>query len=347
MLHIILLILKIIGWILLAILGLIVLLLCVVFFVPLCYRADGSCKGTFDSLYGKIRFSWLWHLVSGIAVYEEGKLSWTVRIAWKKMSSEEPVQEAVLDELEVPGENMRQEEPAQEEIKQEPGREKEPDKEKEPEEFESDVKRLEKLMQEEEGSIQDEKTLQEETNTPQPEVKQIPFPEPEEKEEEKGPGLFSRIGNLFRGFTEKVKKLYEKLKYTFLKICDTMKTTSDKKDKLILFITDEVHKSALGAVLVEVRRLLRFLKPKKLKADVHFGFEDPYYTGQVLAVLSVIYPFLGDHADIEPDFEQKVLEGSIMISGKVRVLYMIIMLWNLVWNKNVRTTIKHIRKFEL
>ncbi len=327
MLHIILLILKIIGWILLAILGLIVLLLCVVFFVPLCYRADGSCKGTFDSLYGKIRFSWLWHLVSGIAVYEEGKLSWTVRIAWKKMSSEEPVQEAVLDELEVPGENMRQEEPAQEEIKQEPGREKEPDKEKEPGEFESDVKRLEKLMQEE--------------------VKQIPFPEPEEKEEEKGPGLFSRIGNLFRGFTEKVKKLYEKLKYTFLKICDTMKTTSDKKDKLILFITDEVHKLALGAVLVEVRRLLRFLKPKKLKADVHFGFEDPYYTGQVLAVLSVIYPFLGDHADIEPDFEQKVLEGSIMISGKVRVLYMIIMLWNLVWNKNVRTTIKHIRKFEL
>lgn len=327
MLHIILLILKIIGWILLAILGLIVLLLCVVFFVPLCYRADGSCKGTFDSLYGKIRFSWLWHLVSGIAVYEEGKLSWTVRIAWKKMSSEEPVQEAVLDELEVPGENMRQEEPAQEEIKQEPGREKEPDKEKDSGEFESDVKRLEKLMQEE--------------------VKQIPFPEPEEKEEEKGPGLFSRIGNLFRGFTEKVKKLYEKLKYTFLKICDTMKTTSDKKDKLILFITDEVHKSALGAVLVEVRRLLRFLKPKKLKADVHFGFEDPYYTGQVLAVLSVIYPFLGDHADIEPDFEQKVLEGSIMISGKVRVLYMIIMLWNLVWNKNVRTTIKHIRKFEL
>ncbi|MET3739638.1 DUF2953 domain-containing protein [Faecalicatena orotica] len=327
MLHIILLILKIIGWILLAILGLIVLLLCVVFFVPLCYRADGSCKGTFDSLYGKIRFSWLWHLVSGIAVYEEGKLSWTVRIAWKKMSSEEPVQESVLDELEVPGENMRQGEPAQEEIKQEPGREKEPDKEKEPGEFESDAKRLEKLMQEE--------------------VKQIPFPEPEEKEEEKGPGLFSRIGNLFRGFTEKVKKLYEKLKYTFLKICDTMKTTSDKKDKLILFITDEVHKSALGAVLVEVRRLLRFLKPKKLKADVHFGFEDPYYTGQVLAVLSVIYPFLGDHVDIEPDFEQKVLEGSIMISGKVRVLYMIIMLWNLVWNKNVRTTIKHIRKFEL
>ena len=85
MLHIILLILKIIGWILLAILGLLVLLICVVFFVPLRYRAEGRCRGTLDSLYGKIRFSWFMHLVSGSAVYDGGKLMWTVRIAWKKL----------------------------------------------------------------------------------------------------------------------------------------------------------------------------------------------------------------------------------------------------------------------
>lgn len=372
MLHIILLILKIIGWILLAILGLIVLLLCVVFFVPLCYRADGNCEGTLDSLYGKIRFSWLCRLVSGFVQYQDGKLTWTVRIAWKKMSAEEMVQQVHLDEPFTEEEDKFPYKSKEETVLPE---DYDSGREQEAEEFESDVKRLEELMQEEHHTgepaeeeaavpvpeeqpvVQAESgegeketgTAFESENIPESSVSESTSPKAARigKKKEKGPGFVNRIGNIYHRFIDKMKALYEKLKYTIHKICDTMKSMLEKKDKLLLFITDEVHKSALGAVLTEVRRLLRFLKPKKLKADIRFGFEDPYYTGQVLAALSMIYPFLGEHAEIEPDFEQKVLEGSIMISGKLRVLYVIIMLWNLVWNKNVRTTIKHIRKFEL
>lgn len=47
-----------------------------------------------------------------------------------------------------------------------------------------------------------------------------------------------------------------------------------------------------------------FLKPKKLRVKLHFGFEDPYHTGQVLALCGMFYAFIGENMDLEPDFEK-------------------------------------------
>lgn len=325
MLHIILLILKIIGWILLAILGLIVLLICITIFVPLRYQADGSCKGTLESLYGKIKFSWFCHLISGFAVYENGKLDWTIRIAWKKLRAEEevavqaeedfPYKEEVLDKEEVTGKGDVLDKGGLD-WKETPKKDKSADK--------KDAPKEEAVLSPIKGNL--------------PANRKAPS---------KGQGGFSKLKDLYQKIIRKIREFYEKIKYTIQKFCDTIEALLVKKEKLESFITDEIHKAAFAAGLVEVKRLLRFLKPKKLTVDVHFGFEDPCITGQVLALLSVVYPFIGEHADIQPDFEQKILEGEVMASGKIRFLYIVIIGWNLIWNKNVRTTFRHVRKFEL
>lgn len=332
MLHIILLILKIIGWILLAVLGLIVLLICVTLFVPLRYRADAICKGTIDSLYGRIRFSWLLHLVSGHAVYDGGKLDWTVRIAWKKIRAEEEVTLSAEEDF-----------PYEEE---ETGKTNTEKVNTEKTETEKTIVSNDKIL---------EKTLPVETDADKgkDDIRRLEMPQQKDgkaekaqrKEEQTGP--FDKMAGLCQRIYQKLTAFYEKIKYTFDKICDTIKSLLEKKDKLTGFITDEVHKSAFFTLLAEVKRLLRFLKPKKLEAKIHFGFDDPSVTGKVLAAVSMAYPFIGEHADIEPDFEQQVLEGNLLAAGRIRVLYAVIMFWNLVWNKNVRTTFKHIRKFEL
>ena len=88
MLHILLMFLKIIGIILLAILGLLLFSVCIVTFVPVKYRGNASVSGDTDSLKVEARFSWLFHLIYGYVMYEDKKIDWLVRIAWKRVNKE-------------------------------------------------------------------------------------------------------------------------------------------------------------------------------------------------------------------------------------------------------------------
>ena len=65
MFQIILWILKIIGILLAAILGIAVLLVCIVLFVPVRYQIEAESAGTFESIDAHARFSWLLYLFSG------------------------------------------------------------------------------------------------------------------------------------------------------------------------------------------------------------------------------------------------------------------------------------------
>lgn len=89
MLHIIFLILKIIGVILLAILGLIVLLLCVLLFVAVKYEGQGRCSGSLQSLAAEFKFHWFFHLIRGHVIYQNENLFYQIKIAWKILASSE------------------------------------------------------------------------------------------------------------------------------------------------------------------------------------------------------------------------------------------------------------------
>lgn len=162
--------------------------------------------------------------------------------------------------------------------------------------------------------------------------------EKEEKAFEKKSGLSEKSGKKAKANT---------IKCTIQKICDKIKILSDKKDKIIEAISDEVHKKAFSKVKREIYKLFCRWKPRKLKADIYFGFEDPCMTGQVLAGLSVLYPFVGEHLEVEPDFENKVLEGTLLAEGNIRVFPVVCLLWNLIWCREVRKTYHDIKNFEL
>lgn len=143
---------------------------------------------------------------------------------------------------------------------------------------------------------------------------------------------------------KKVKKesILNKIKYTFQSICDKIKMLKQKKDEVEAFLKNEVHKSAFGKLWKEFQKLLKAVKPNKFILNAHFGFEDPSITGKILAALSMLYPFYGDNIRIQPDFENVIIEGNIYLKGKIRVIHAVRMAWNLVWNKNVRITLKDI-----
>ena len=149
------------------------------------------------------------------------------------------------------------------------------------------------------------------------------------------------------GFYERFKKIPEKIKYTFRKICDKIRTLRKKKDRIAAFLRNSTHQNAFSRLIKELKRLLHFLKPSGGSVDLEFGFSDPSYTGYTLAGISMIYPMIGEYTQIKPDFEHKVLKGNVFIKGKIRILYGLIFALNMFRDKNVRVTYRHIRKFRL
>ena len=314
MIHILFLILKIIGWILLFLLAILLLLILTILFYPVKYRFSAKGENTLDTLVADGKVSWLFHLISGSASYEHGELQWKLRLAWKKFDSSKEEQKETSEKSVAP-------EPL----------------EKEP--------------------LEDEKKSEIKDNSPEKDVKIEKASEKEPKIEkgskiEKEPGIEKESG------TEKTKVREErrsenvqtesklkKIKYTFQKLCGTIKKAGEKKEFLTAFLTYEKHQRAFEAVKKELCHLLHVLKPKKLQANVTFGFSDPSWTGYMLAFLGSIYGLIGEYVQIQPDFEERKLEGNASAEGKIRVIYFAVPAWKLFWNKDVKITYKHIRKY--
>lgn len=304
MLHIIGLILRILGICLLGIIGFLLLLLCILLFVPVRYELRAEFPGEIRGSKVNFRLTWLLHLLSAKARYEEQELTWHVRVAWKKFAKAEmPVGET----------------------------EEEPDIEKA-----ADAKQA--LYEKEKSDIKeisDIKGISEDSSK-----KRTERENQENGKKEKKPSVYERL-------KQKIITIWRKIKYTFVKICGKIKgvakNISDTKDVIQIFLNDEVHRSAFRKVKKELIWMKRLLKPNIFRVRLNYGFEDPCLTGQVLGLLGMVYPFVGDNMEIEPDFEQKVLQGDIHIKGRIRMIHLAVFGVKLFIHKETRKTIMEIR----
>lgn len=287
MLHILFLILKIIGMILLAILGILILLLCTVFFVPANYLVQAKTEDGIKGLSFEAKAHWFLHLFTAYYIYQNKQSDWQVRIGWKTFNhkdhadytrSKQDDKGVIIEDVESP-------------------------------EKSDDSERLTSAKKSEaENSA--------ETNT---------------KTSKKECNKQSR---------------FEKIKCTIVKKCDKIKTLWETKEKVTSFLTDDVHVEAFKIVKKELGILARHLRPRRIRGFVRFGFEDPYRTGQVLAGLSILYPFYGENVDIYSDFEQKILVGDLYIKGHIRMVHLAALLWRLFFNRYVRKTYRDYKKLK-
>ena len=391
MLHILLLILKVIGIIFAVILGILVLLACVVLYVPVRYDLRASCDGTLAGIRAGARVTWLLHLVGLYVCYEEKELTWRIRIAWKNIRSGQEEKNTIRAEVETYGEEVEElredaEEAAEEEYSGEvlEGEEErsgevleeveertaevvEGEEERSGDVLEEDRKRIAEAVEVEEGNSGEaveeveERTAEdcedrEEDSEGSEEDRRRELGEASVNGEilEEQRSVWQKIADFCHGIWQKITGLYRKIAGIPAKLRDAVSNIRDKaealkgkKDKILDFLTDEVHKKAFVKVKDELLRLLRKLKPKKISARVRYGFEDPSLTGRILAGISVAYPFLGDDVEVYPDFERRVLDGEVKIAGRIRASYFVWLLWKLVWCKEVRMTYRHVRQFKL
>lgn len=309
-LHILLWILKIIGIAIAVLLGLLLLLIGIVLFVPVRYKVFFCLKGTSDSLEANIQISWFLHLVAARIHVNGTETDICARAAWKKFLPAKEKQEQI------------------EETEDLNAKEKCTIKVCEPEKEEQDMRK---------GNG---KTEQHSADKDFQEGKKLP-PKEEESDKESGGILRRKIVDLWN----RVKAIWEKIKYTITGICGKIEVFIEKKDHLTEFLAQEEHKAAFSIGLRELQRLMLTLKPKELHGTLHFGFSDPYLTGNTLAFLSMLYPFIGDSVEIIPEFETCVLEGEVFMKGKLRVGTFVRTAVRLLRSRELRMTVRDIKTF--
>lgn len=333
MLHILLLILKWIGIVLAVFLLLVLLLINLGLFVPIRYRADASCQNDIETLEAEFELSWMWKLFFLTACWKKGKADMKIRIGWKYLFSEEKEGKSE-EKIEVPEEKE------------------ENDLQKEKEE--------QKFLKEQKESLPSEKTnrsLPENNVQEQAEKRECHQEKTEsgiDKEEEEKESFTAdrrKAGGrkkkpLWDRMKEKISEWIESCKSFWRKILAMRRNFRGKKEQIESFLTDASHRRAFCSLKREVRRFLGHVSPKDVKIVGKIGLEDPYMTGQALAVLGMLFPFLGENTVIVPDFENKVLEGSVHIEGKIHNFRMLAILWRLIKDRDVRKIIIDIKKLK-
>ena len=319
MLHTLFLILKIIGIILAVILGLVLLVICIVLFVPICYRADLHGSGSAKELTVHAKVSWLFGLIKAVFVLENGKTDLSVRIAWKKFGDSDPVEDKAEDRVEE-----------------------KPKPEKKAVMQEKQVIQKEEQQNGTPNRITDKVVEDETEKIEKTEQSAKIYPESTEKKQRK-----KKERKEDSDSASKIEQITEKIKCTYRKFCDKINQITEKKDKISDFLTDETHKNAFLKLKNEAFHLLKILKPKKIQGEITFGFEDPSLTGRILAWISMIYPWIGEHTDITPDFEHRTLSGDLSIRGRLYVITLVVTAIRLILSKAVRRSFKDIRNLKL
>lgn len=340
MLHVILQILSVIGIVLLSLLGVLLLLILLVLFVPVRYKLKGHKEG--DALWLQVRVTYLLHLLSARADYPEpGNL--TVKFCGIKLfdsSSKKPPKQEKEKEKEK--ENQATAPPPK-------GQEKEP----KPPEAGSEPP-------EDETKRQETGTKPSETESQQPEAGSKP-PEADSRQErtesQKEPEQPERSKKSRKShrktLKERIWEIFEKIKYTILSVYDKIKNGLQKAEELKATVV--YYKNTLEApqnrrffkrVKKRVFRILKSIRPKVLKADLHIGTGSPDTTGYLCAVYGMLSPFLGNNVNLAADFENTVWEGRVDIKGSIVIFTVLWHVLCVVLDKQLRTFIKEMKREE-
>lgn len=328
MLHILFVILKIIGTILAAIAGILLLALICALFVPVRYRiiADGKL-GAEEPVHVEIKVTWLLRIINAVFSYSKAA-RFRVRVFCFSL----------LDTSEK--KDGRKKRKKKRNRKETDASEKETLEIKETisEKAEKKDNTFKNMEYQEDSDREDIPPAKEKAETEA-------APEQEEWEEytAKKRGM-KKIFETIHAFFKKLLEAVENIEYTIQQICDKIKHIMEN----IRYYTNIMKGEAFRGVWRNAKKQLfwifRRVKPDKCRIGLAAGTGDPSSTGQIMAVYGMLYPFIGNHVFIEADFENKRMEGDLYIKGKITAIIFLIAAVKLLIDKNVWKLFKLLKK---
>ena len=354
MIHVLALALKIIGWILLGILGLFLGILLLVLFSAVCYRIDGTKNGKPE---GKVKITWLLRILSVTAAYQDG-LSLKAKIfgktVWKMEPKEKPVEELPENSLEEPAEGIYS-------LETDDGEEASLGEKNRSHSFSGKQTDVGNSLDgnEDASACPDVKAKDDDASGGSTKDGSLP------DGEGSGDSLLEEDGSVIQrlnrkaahgkekitGFVhsvkEKILSIIRKVRFSIQEICGKLKQIEERiawlKEKWAMvqdYIHDPANRKSAKLILRQIKKILIHPLPRKGYASIAFGVEDPYQMGQILSAASLVYPFVHKHLTLHPVFGQKLLEGEVHVKGRIRLGVLLGYVLRLLLDKNIRRQLK-------
>lgn len=130
-------------------------------------------------------------------------------------------------------------------------------------------------------------------------------------------------------FIKRLRSGWKKCKDGFWRLKTLLRAGFDKWSwlkKLVYGLKKENTRQMVCILRDNVLHLWRKLKPKVIKGQVLFGTGDPCTTGQILGGIAVFYACYGTKISVTPDFERKIFQGNLYIRGRISLITIIIIL---------------------
>ncbi|MBE5853434.1 MAG: hypothetical protein E7299_10890 [Lachnospiraceae bacterium] len=142
---------------------------------------------------------------------------------------------------------------------------------------------------------------------------------------------------------EQTKNPFRKLRYAIERFCDTLRNIKEKKDAVINLWNDAQTVKCRNLIVQELLYLLKHLKPGKIQGFLHFGFDDPAMTGYGMAAYGMMIPVWGDFLTVEPEFEDTILQTSLIVKGKMKGFTFLKVFLRLCFSSDFRSVIKKVK----
>lgn len=358
-------ILKIIGICILAILAFLLLILLLLLFVPVRYRSTGRLQKKDRQVTAKV--SYLASAVSAVVQYRDGNMTWAVKIFGiqilpKKKRGHPAENKHRIDKKNRSGGEKKtagkSDQNANQGAKQTtedglpPAGETKPERKFDHEETANSVENTTTEPESPGKNTAAEPESPGKNTAVEPESSgKSGAAEPENTDDNETESLFGRIfkkiDQFFKGIRERILKIREHIA-DFGKRIESVRTKlkeyKKQADRWNKFYHFEETQVTLGVLKTELKKLIRYLLPTRIRARIHFGFDDPADTGITLGAISTVYGFFPKGIDLEPDFAEKVLEGEWKLRGRIRLIYFIRLALRLLLKKENRVTYRRMRK---
>ena len=330
MLHIIIFILKIIGILLLVILGLLLLLISSVLFVPITYKVRAERKD--GVIQVRAVAGWMFRLLS---------------VHYRLHTSQEPMQLLQGRILGIPV--WRPLEPKKEKPKK---------AEKKSKEKQSKPKQMEAKQLEQKAEVKSSDKAKERLKkdlTPGTAVASVPQPEPEVSRQEqpqdkqaqtKPPrqSILKKLLYAIRRIYGKITAIGRGLFSLVVKLLHMPEKASETIGTLTDFWNLEENVKARESIWRELKFLWKHSRPRKADLTLHFGFEDPSWTGQCMGVLSILNVWYPGRIFLKPEFEQEIFEGTLYIKGHMMLAVPLLSIFRLWRDENVMKMYRRFRQ---
>ena len=118
----------------------------------------------------------------------------------------------------------------------------------------------------------------------------------------------------------------------------------DKIRRIDYILHDERDQAAMRELLLRVKKVLWHIRPRKLDANLKLGMDDPASTGEITGIIYSFYPVYTKHLHLEPDFDNKILEGDLKLKGHVQLIFILIAAVRIFFDRDIRRLYRQLQK---